>query len=289
MAGSLRTAVVAIAVAFTLPDRVHSQPGRAPAASPAYPHSTGAAASSNPLHRASGPATSAVRLPAAFERNKGQFANGLAFRVRTAGGTVGITDNGAITVSGSDTPRAGSHHVTSFHLVGGRRVQPVGLDPAPGHVRYVQGKDPERWIQDVPLYRQVRLDGVYPGIDWEWNVKDGAIEYDFIVHPGAKPRRIALEFGHSVMLRVVDGALNVTGENGVTEHRQPRAYQQVDGARRDIPASWRVEGSRARIVVGRYDPGLPLIIDPVIAWSTYVGGAAAEEASDVVVAPDGST
>ena len=288
MPGSSRAAWLTVAFACTAGGVAHSQAVRVPTLVPAVPHAQTSGGSSTPLHQLSNSTNVELKLPVAFEENKGQLEEHLAFGVRTIGGTLGIGRDGAVIVSAAETAPARTDGVTTFHLVGGRRVQAIGTDPVPGRVRYMRGNDPRLWIPEVSLYRKVRLRDVYEGIDWEWSVKQESIEYDFIVRPGAEPRRIAIAFGRSVRLRVVDGTLNVVGDEGVTEHRRPRAYQDIDGDRREIPASWRIAGSQAGIAVGPYDRRFPLIIDPVISWTAYVGGPAGEEGSDVAVGTDGA-
>jgi hypothetical protein len=225
------------------------------------------------------PARAAVTVPVVFEANRGQFDDGVAYRARTRRGTVTIRDEGSIDVSRPGSP---------FRLAGSRPVQPVGIDQLAARARYLRGNNPDRWIQDVTLHRAVRLSGVYPGIDWVWNAREQGIEYDFIVQPGAEPKRIALDFGRSARLRIVDGDLRVLVDGGETVHRRPRAYQIVDNVRREVAASWRVRGSRARFALGGYDRRLPLIIDPVLSWSVHVGTAATDSATDVALASDGS-
>jgi hypothetical protein len=229
----------------------------------------------------------AVRLPVAFEKNDGQFTGSLAFSVRTSNGRVDITRGGAVTVS---APRvgAGEHHFTPFHLHGASRAEAVGLDQLPTNVRYVHGSNPALWRQDVHLYQRLQLRNVYPAVDWEWGVDGGAVEYQFVVRAGGDPGRIALAFDDADRLRLVNGNLVVERGPDSVEHRRPRAYQEVDGIRRDVPVSWRIEGHRGRFALGAYDRALPLIIDPVLAWSAYVGGSGSEEGSDVATDTDGS-
>jgi hypothetical protein len=288
MTGLLRiAAILAIALACTPGDVVHSQTMQ-PLVAPPHPAAEILRDRPDSVPPPGARAAGAVKVPIAFEQNSGQFEPRLAYLARAGRGTVGIGHDGTVTVSGYEHGLADRQGIAPFHLVRARSVQPAGVDRRPGRVRYLRGNDAGRWLQDVPRYRQVHLGEVYPGIDWEWNANDQSIEYDFIVQPGAEPRQIALEFGPSARLRVVGGDLNVTGPGGVTVHRRPVAYQERDGRRREVGATWKIRGSQARIALGRYDRQLPLVIDPEIAWSIYIGGPATDEASDVAVGADGS-
>jgi hypothetical protein len=281
----LRTAILAIVLACTPGHIVTST-----AAAPRIPasvdlHTVPAGVAANPLQNH---AREAVKLPVAFEKNDGQFAESLAFSVRTPNGRVGITRGGAVTLSAPRVAGSAEHHFTPFHLHGASSADAVGLDQLPTHVRYVHGSNPALWRQDAHLYHRLQLRNVYPAIDWEWGLDGEAVEYQFVVRAGGDPGRIALAFDRADRLHLVNGNLVVERGSDAVEHRRPRAYQDIDGMRRDVPVSWRIEGHRGRFTLGAYDRALPLIIDPVLAWSAYVGGSGAEEGSDVATDTDGS-
>ena len=230
------------------------------------------------------PVDRSIARPAAFEQNRGQFDDQVAYRSRVASRTVALGHDGSVTLSDPRTPSA----LTRFHLVAASRAQLSGVERLPARVRYLHGNDPTRWIDDVPLYGRLRLRDIYPGIDWEWKPSDQTVEYDFIVQPGAEPRQIEMQFSRSARLRIVHGDLHVLDGGQKTVHRRPVAFQTIDGRTRHVKAEWRVRGSRAGFRVGAYDRLLPLIIDPVLTWSTHVGTASVDFLSDVAVAPDGS-
>jgi hypothetical protein len=191
----------------------------------------------------------------------------------------------------------------------GANAQPrfVGLDPLPGVSHYFIGNDPERWHTNVPHYARLRAEGLYEGIDLtlyeprENGHATGRLEYDLILAPGADPAAIRLSVKGAESAEIdAEGHLRLKLANGgELIQRAPRVYQRLDGHERAIPASYvRLESSPQDIQVALAEPGQdslpetlvgfqiaaydrtqPLVIDPVIEYSTYFGGSEDENGS----------
>src|SRR5262245_41056836 len=185
---------------------------------------TSAAYSQTRPEPAQSPPQRSVSLPVAFEENRGQFDPAVAYSARVGDRRLAVGDDGSVTIADCRTQSA-----TRIHLVAARHDRVLPLDRLPAEVRYLHSNRPERWIQNVPLYRRVRLPNVYPGIDWEWKPSGQTIEYDFIVQPGANPRQIVLQFARSARLRSVHGDLHVIDDDGETVHGRPVAFQTIGG------------------------------------------------------------
>ena len=206
------------------------------------------------------------RLPLVFERNDGQAPFDQQFVVRRGDMTVGFGSSAAMLAFADET-----HLTVQFR--GARAVSPQGGAPADGRVSYFIGHDKDRWQADIPTYESLRYTGLYPGIDAIFYPSDHDIEYDFIVAPYANPRDIALDFGGARPVLDASGMLTVhAGAHAVLE-RQPAAYQSFDGVRRPVDVRYRVDDDAVCFDVGEYDPRAPLVIDPVIAYSTQFGGS----------------
>jgi hypothetical protein len=178
--------------------------------------------------------------------------------------------------------------VLRMRLVGANPDPQVrGLDELPGKANYFVG-EPSRWRADVPLFRKILYEQVYPGIDLVYYGNQRQLEYDFIVHPGADPERIDILFEGSREIRVSetgDLVVRVTEEDEVGFHR-PIIYQERGGKRTPVNGSYRIsDRGRAGFAVAAYDREIPLVIDPILNYSTYLGGAGAtiEQAFSIAV------
>ncbi|MGD0792207.1 MAG: Ig-like domain repeat protein [Terriglobales bacterium] len=162
----------------------------------------------------------------------------------------------------------------------------TGLDELAGTSNYFIGNDPAKWRTNVPTYAKVKYEGIYSGIDLVYYGNQRQLEYDFIVAPGADPRRI--EFGVLGAKRIrrdERGDLVLRMEMGEGEIRwhKPLVYQEKNGTRQEIAAHYAItEKNRVRFEVARYDATKPLYIDPLI-YSTYLGGSNTDEGYSIAV------
>ena len=147
-------------------------------------------------------------------------------------------------------------------------------------MNHLVGDDPARWRTGIPTFERVRYPGVWPGVDVEWHGGEDGLEYDFLVAPGADPRRIALRFSARVRL-TARGDLEI---DRAIRQRAPRAFQ----GEREVAAAYVLDGDTVRLRVGAYDRTRPLLIDPVvIAYSTYLGGGSTDRGHQIAVDPIG--
>ena len=126
-------------------------------------------------------------------------------------------------------------------------------------------------------YGKVNYQDVYPGVDLVYYGNQRELEYDFVVAPGRDPAQIALEFAGMESLRLdATGNLVLRTALGDVVQRKPVVYQEVGGKRRPVEGAYRLlADNRVGFAIGRYDAGLPLVIDPIFAYSSYLGGSAA--------------
>jgi hypothetical protein len=160
-----------------------------------------------------------------------------------------------------------------------------GAEELAGKVNYFIGDDRTRWRTDVPTYASVRYAEVYEGVDLVYYGNQRQLEYDFRVAPGADPRAVALEFEGADKVEVdASGDLRLTLGESVVRQPKPFVYQEVAGVRREVEGGYAVsEGGRVRFAVGEYDASLPLVIDPTLVYSTYLGGSGGDQAWGVAV------
>ena len=167
--------------------------------------------------------------------------------------------------------------------ISARLVEPLSSatlapeNPLPLQATYFRGATRRTALN----YSRIRTRGVYPGIDLLFHGRDGQLEYDFLVAPGADPSRIAFDLDGAVPRLTPNGDLDLG--RGV-HWKRPEIYQVTgDGARRSIPGSFRLDGHRVSFTLGSYDSSRELVIDPVLAFATFVGKAAADSLRGIAV------
>jgi hypothetical protein len=180
--------------------------------------------------------------------------------------------------------------VLRLQLEGGNpQPQITGTDLLPGRVNYFIGNDPKKWHTDVPTYGKVKYAGVYPGIDLLFYGNERHLEYDFIVAPGSDPAAIALNVQGARKMRLNSrGDVVVSVSGGEVQLQKPVIYQHVDGERHEVAGSYVIAGNhRVTFSVPSYDRNIPLVLDPVLNYSTYVGGTSDDAANGIAVDSNG--
>ncbi|HSF07063.1 MAG TPA: SBBP repeat-containing protein [Methylomirabilota bacterium] len=220
-------------------------------------------------------------LPVVFEANRGQADARVKFLSRGRGYTLFVTQSGVILAD----RRAGQ--TVQLRLLGSHQdPEIVGLRPLPGRTHYFLGRNPANWRTNVPTFDGVVYRNAYSGIDAIYRAHAGSrIEQEFVIRPGADPGAIALGF-EGIRDVVVDGAgeLVLTTEGPALRLSRPVAYQVIDGTRREVPVAWIVGGpGHAGFALGPHDRSHPLVIDPLIAWATHLGGGGDDQAFGVAV------
>jgi len=202
------------------------------------------------------------KLPLSFEPNRGQADPRVQFVSRGPGYTLYLAPGEALLNGGAD--------VLDMRLLGANPSAAVrGLEPQPGVVNYLVGNDPEKWHSGIPTFAKVNYSAIYPGIDLVFYGNQRQLEYDFVVAPGADPSRIAWNIAGADLKLDSEGNLLLQAAS----FRKPFVYQMVDGRKVEIAARYAIAGHRVRFALGKFDRALPLIIDPILSWATYLGGA----------------
>lgn len=222
--------------------------------------------------------------PLAFEENRGQTDPQVKYLSRGPGHTLFLTPAEAVlALRGSG--QTGS--VLRLRWMDGAASPRMTADgPLPGVTHYLTGNDPSRWRTGVPSWKRVRYQEVWPGIDLVFYGNPRQLEQDVLVAPGADPRLVRLAFEGAEELRIEaagDLVVQVGGEE--VRLRRPVSYQEIDGVRREVKSAWRLVPGvfEAGFQVAAYDRSRPLIIDPVLVYSTLLGGSLGESGNDIAV------
>lgn len=194
----------------------------------------------------------------------------------------------------------GGFHALRMSLVGAYPDAAVtGEDELEGRHHYLLGNDPTRWHTHVPAFAKVRYHQAYPGIDLVYYGKDGQLEYDFVVAPGADPGRIEMAIDGADTVDVdPQGDLRIMVANRELRWLKPRVYQEIDGGRMEVASEYLVRASSETKAAGRthrvgfrlapYERHLALVIDPILAYSTYLGGSFADSVRGVATDKEGN-
>ncbi len=254
-------------------------------------------------------APSAGQLPLSFEANQGQADNQVRFLAHGPGYSLLLTpqqallalDPSASSANGSFSPDAAAPpslaSAKAPTLVGMRFLnaapQPevTGEHLLPGVVNYFLTSNPATWRTNIPTFAQVRYHNIYPGIDLLYDGSQGHLEYDLLVAPGSDPSQIHLAFTGVERLSLdAQGALLLHLPAGAFPEEAPQVYQDINGERKQIASSYVLQGARqVGFALGAYDASQPLVIDPAILFSTYLGGLNNDESAGLAVDSQGNT
>jgi hypothetical protein len=246
------------------------------------------------------------KLPLSFEANQGQTDNRVNFVSRGKGYTLFLTPTEAVLSLTKDEPKAKGQRqeakrkqeqpestpssVLRMQLVGANsQPQVTGIEKLSGRVNYFIGNDPQQWHTDVPTYAKVEYQEVYPGVDLVYYGNQRQLEYDFIVAPGAKPKAIELAFQGTDKLEIDAEGNLVIGIDGVEIiQRAPVSYQEIDGVKHTISSRYELRDEhRVGFEVNPYDASRTLVIDPMLVYSTFLGGIYTDYAWAIAVDSQG--
>ena len=207
-------------------------------------------------------------LPLRFEANQGQMAPSVLY---------GAHANGYHVLLGASGPSIalGSHHVDMSLVHGNRAPKVEALDPLATRTDYLIGNR-SQWHTGIHSFGRIRYNGVYPGIDVVYYGNQSQLEYDFVLAPGADPNAIRIEFRGADRVRLNhDGDLVVEADGSQMVQRRPVVYQRDSSAegRHEVATHYAILGrNTVAFRVDQYDRASELVIDPVLAYCTYLGG-----------------
>ena len=262
------------------------------------------------------------KLPLTFVQNRGQLDERVRFQARSPRATVFFTPTevvfhfverdkepngnegaprqvlaraedglaGEVGSRAEEKPRKALALRVSFV---GANPNPVieGREELPGKVNVFKGNDPDKWLTNIPTYREVVYRDLWPGIDLVYRGEEGCgLKYDLVVHPGGDPRSIRLRYeGHERLSVSSEGELIIHTALGPVTEKAPCIYQDVDGRRVEVEGSFKIIGAdMVSYRLGAYDPSRPLVIDPGLVYSTFLGGSGSDYGYGIAVDASGN-
>ncbi len=271
--------------------------------SPTLAHSENTPESSEKIVENASIAPKYGAIPLHFEQNVGQTNEQVKFLTRGTGYSLFLTSDEAVLAMRSAKCGVRSEkqncpsHVLKMKIAGANPLaEIIGENLLEGKTNYITGDDPNEWKTGITNYERVRYQNVYDGIDIVYYGNQKQLEYDFVVSPNADLRSIALVFNGARKFKIDAGGDLVFkfGASQLRQHR-PVAYQEIDGMRQEIAANYVIandKGQRTKneikFEVAEYDHTKPLVIDPVLSYSTYLGGGADTFGTSIAVDSSGS-
>lgn len=274
-----------------------SAPGRSPPL-----HSTGLTSVFRP---------SLTPIRADFIENRGQADSQVLFYLQASGQTLWFTPNGIVidllkwharksvsTLKPVSSNPSGFVDESEARLVirqeflgSNDSLTFEGSYPQPGKLNFFRGGDPENWRTGISRYGELGATDVWEGIDLRFYTNRGGLEQEYVVHPGADPAEIRVGFQGIKGLQVADNAaLQITTAFGDLSESRPRAYQLIDGQRREVDSRFKlIDQTSYTFTLADYDPRYPLVIDPTLTYSTYLGGAGGDTGMDIALDGEGNT
>ncbi|MDX6612502.1 MAG: hypothetical protein QOD75_1688 [Blastocatellia bacterium] len=243
-------------------------------------------------------------LPISFAANEGQAHSDAKFIARGSGYGLFLTSAGAVLslthsldqqktdVAPEVRPTSAKQAsaAVSLRLLESRRQPRItGRDELPGKLNYFIGNDPGKWRTDIDTYAKVHYENVYRGIDVVYYGNQRELEYDFVIAPRANPHHIKLQFrGASLSIDEETGDLILHTPQGDVRQRKPLAYQQIKHQRQEVAVAYQLEQDTVTFKIGEYDTSRQLVIDPVLIYSSFLGGANSEQGLGIAVDAQGS-
>ena len=247
-------------------------------------------------------AASAIQLPLFFEANQGQTDASVRYVARGNGYTMFLTPTETVLVEEKTKKGTDDKFSSGFELLHANaktstdvlRMQLIGANPTPefsgleempGKVNYLIGKNPAQWRTSVPLYSQVRISTVYPGVDLLFHGDQQQLEYDFVVSPGADASKVAFRFRGAKKIEIAsDGDLILHTGSSDFRMRKPVIYQSDGLGRRLVDGRFVLSAKNdVSFKLGTYDRSQELVIDPAINYATFLGGAGTDLAEALQV------
>jgi hypothetical protein len=216
------------------------------------------------------------KLPLSFEANMGQSAEPVRFLSRGKGYTLFLTPSEAV------LSLRNKSSVLRMKLAGANaNAELNGQQELQGKVNYMIGNDRSKWHTDIPTFRKVHYDDVWPGIDMLWYGSQAALEYDFVINPGSEVSQVRVAFEGAEKIRLDDeGNLIVSSNGEEVKHCAPVIYQETSA----VAGKYVIKGTNEiGFEVGPYDRSKPLVIDPILVYSTYIGGDSSDVGLSVAV------
>ena len=227
-----------------------------------------------------------LKLPLSFIENRGQASDDAKFMVKTSHEAIYFTPSGVLFALSSENNT--SIVGMSFENAGPNRLS--GEDVLPGTANFFIGNNSSQWITDISTYSSIKYESLYPGIDLIFKGTDGNLKHELLLKPGADPAKIVLTYsGQDSLSLDKNGSILIKTAAGNLTDSAPFCYQDINGSRLAVDGKYRrIDDKRIGFDLNNYDRSLPLVIDPLLRYSTYLGGRETDDGYSIAVDSSGN-
>ncbi len=224
---------------------------------------------------------SMLKLPLSFIENLGQSSNDVKFMIKTSGKTIFFTPSDIVfALSGGN-----NSSVVHMEFEGSKSCQIIGEGQLPGTANFFIGNDSSKWVTEIPTYSAVRYKDFYPGVDLVFKGTEGSLKHELLLKPGADPAKIVMAYsGQDNLSLDKNGSILIKTIAGNLTDSAPFCYQDIDGSRVIVEGKYRrIDTNKIGFEIKEYNQSLPLVIDPLLRYSTYLGGKGYDEGNGIAV------
>jgi lysophospholipase L1-like esterase len=227
-----------------------------------------------------------LKLPLSFIENKGQSSEDVKFMVKTAGQTVFFTPSEVVFTLSSGN----NSSVVRMAFEDSSPGEITGEQPLPGRANFFIGNDSSRWSTEVPTYGAIRYKNFYPGVDLIFKGTEAQLKHELVLSQGADPASIVLSYsGQDNLSLAEDGSVLIRTAIGNITDSAPFCYQEIDGTRVTIEGRYQmIDDHRIGFDIDSYNKSYPLVIDPILKYSTYLGGSSSDGGQSIAVDSSGN-
>ncbi len=222
-----------------------------------------------------------LNLPLSFIENRGQTSNDVKFMVKTSSETIYFAPSNVLFALSSKNNAS----IVRMSFEGANPGQLAGEGLLPGTANFFIGNNSSKWITDIPTYGSVKYESLYPGVDLVFKGTEGNLKHVLLLKPGVDPTKIVLAYSGQDSLNLdKNGSILIKTAAGDLTDSAPFCYQDVNGSRMIVEGKYRrIDDKKIGFEINNYNKSLPLVIDPLLRYSTYLGGAEDDKGNGIAV------
>lgn len=231
--------------------------------------------------------------PVQFIKNVGQSPDIIQYQAKSQDFSFDFTKDGLLVSgvggNGTGADESGLHPLV-VTLEGARTgIDIEAIDQLPGYANFLMGQNESTYKQHVPWYGEIKYSNILPGVNLSYTGENGVLKREYQVNPGADPKSIKLVYsGAENITLAADGSLIVKTKFGDLIEAAPVSYQEINGTHSEVSSNYTIlDNNRVEFKLGNYNSEYPLIIDPYLQYSTYLGGSLEDYGMDIAIDSSG--